>query len=267
MGRKNMEVKTSEPALSSSGKKVKKTKSKKRAAPSDLDSQTGENTFTQEAKDVEDDPNELTLGERLAATLTIDKTEDASNVSSKPPSAASIHVLLKQAVHADDRVLLLECLHTQDEKVISNSISLLGPSDVFKLLDSLISIVESRGAVLVCVIPWLKCLLLQHATRIISQESSIRSLNSLYQIIESRVSTYQSAIKLSSIIDYKFVGIHDDVDDDVMIQPTIYEDVDDESNDDEVADDSASEIEHDSDEPPLLNGFSDFEDDDLMMSE
>lgn len=35
----------------------------------------------------------------------------------EPPSADSVNVLLRQALHADDRALLLDCLYTQDEKV------------------------------------------------------------------------------------------------------------------------------------------------------
>ncbi|KAF9619498.1 hypothetical protein IFM89_007246 [Coptis chinensis] len=127
---------------------------------------------------VEDDLNEPTIGEKLASLelLEDDKVKTPEIVmtspSTKPPSADSVHVLLKQALHADDRVLLLDCLHTRDKKVIANSISLLTPSDVLKLLDFLISIVQSRGAVLVCALPWLKSLLLQHASAIMSQDSS-----------------------------------------------------------------------------------------------
>ncbi|PWA51976.1 small-subunit processome, Utp12 [Artemisia annua] len=56
----------------------------------------------------------------------------------KPPSADSVHVLLKQASHADDRSLLLDYLFRQNEKVNTNSVSLLKPLDVFKLLKPII---------------------------------------------------------------------------------------------------------------------------------
>lgn len=39
-----------------------------------------------------------------------------------------------------------------------------------------------RGAVLVCALPWLKSVLRQHASSIALQESSLRILNSLYQV-------------------------------------------------------------------------------------
>lgn len=130
---------------------------------------------------VNDDQNEPTMGEKLAHLNLIDdnkpKTDEIRESSpAKPPSADSVHVLLKQALHADDRALLLECLYNQDKKVfsylltvstmnhvivaglckklivnynlflqvITKSVSMLKPSDVLKLLHSLVSIIQSR---------------------------------------------------------------------------------------------------------------------------
>lgn len=63
------------------------------------------------------------MGEKLASLNLVDENksndkEQESLVSLKPPSADSVDVLLKQALNADDRALLLDCLYTQDEKVI-----------------------------------------------------------------------------------------------------------------------------------------------------
>lgn len=71
---------------------------------------------------VDDDINEPTMGEKLASlNFHTDEAKGHEKQEypprAKPPSADSVHVLLKQALHADDRVLLLDCLYTQDEKV------------------------------------------------------------------------------------------------------------------------------------------------------
>lgn len=64
------------------------------------------------------------MGEKLIMLHLEDNNEDKSNknlesaLQTKPPSADSVHVLLKQALHADDRALLIDCLYRQDEKVI-----------------------------------------------------------------------------------------------------------------------------------------------------
>ncbi|GJU45857.1 hypothetical protein Tco_1203123 [Tanacetum coccineum] len=67
-------------------------------------------------------------------------------------------------------------------QVITYSVSLLKPSDVFKLLESLIPMIQSRGAVAACALPWIKSLLLQHANIIMYQKVSLIALNSLYQV-------------------------------------------------------------------------------------
>ncbi|RZB98009.1 WD repeat-containing protein 43-like isoform X2 [Glycine soja] len=231
---------------------IKKAKKRQATSDPDLPTTTNEVDLDQhEAAEgvlLDDDLNEPTMGEKLASLSVLDgnksrsDTEQESSVPAKPPSADSVHVLLKQALNADDRTLLLDCLFTQDEKVIRKSIAQLNPSNVLKLLYSLISIIESRGSILVCALPWLKCLLLQHASGIMSQESSLKALNSLYQLIESRVSTFKSAIQLSSCLDTLRIGwllleqAIDEEEDEGEMVPVIYEDKD--TDDDEESDDA-----------------------------
>ncbi|GAB4844702.1 hypothetical protein Ancab_038104 [Ancistrocladus abbreviatus] len=75
-----------------------------------------------------------------------------------------------------------------------------------------------RGAVVVCALPWLRSLLLQHASRIVSQESSLVVLNSLYRLI---------ALQLASNLDFIFAGITDDgVGEFDTVTPVIYKDKD-----------------------------------------
>ncbi|XP_073264384.1 uncharacterized protein [Populus alba] len=193
---------------------------------------------------VEYDVNEPTMGEKLASITLQDngKTNsleiEESPPHAKPPSADSVNILLKQALRADDRALLLDCLYTQDEKVIANSISLLNPSDVLKLLQSLLSIIHSRGAILACALPWLRSLLLQHSTGIMSQESSLHALNSLYQVVD------------------------DASDENHTVTPVIYED-NDESDDEESED--AMETDQDSKEDQeASDGLGDIEGSDGM---
>ncbi|XP_030547879.1 WD repeat-containing protein 43 [Rhodamnia argentea] len=200
---------------------------------------------------VEDDLNEPTMGEKLEKLNLVDGGINMSHEKQDltplaQPRADSVNVLLKQALHADDRALLLDCLYTQDEKVIANSISLLNPSDVLKLLQFLISIVESRGAVLVCALPWLRRLLLQHSSGIVSQEASLAALNSLYQLIESRVSTFRPALQLSVSLDVLYAGVIDEKEEeDTPVKPVIYEDHD---SEEEGSEDAIMDIDHHSPE-------------------
>ncbi|KAI5668494.1 hypothetical protein M9H77_18347 [Catharanthus roseus] len=210
------------------------------------------------------DLNEPTMGEKLANLKLAENNEvkglenTESSLHTKPPSADSVHVLLRQALHADDRTLLIDCLYRQDEKVIANSVSQLNPSDVLKLLQSLVPIIQSRGAVLACALPWLRSILLQHASRIMSQESSLLALNSLYQLIESRVSTFNRALKLSSSLDLLYAGnVNEGEEESEAIIPVIYEDKD---ESDEEIDSMYTGSEEDGKEHENLSGLSDFED-------
>lgn len=214
----------------------------------------------EDAHETEVEDNELTMADKHASLdMVVDDNADIEERQylslTKPPSADSIHVLLKQALHADDRALLLDCLYNRDDKVIANSVSQLSPTDIFKLLDSLVSIIQSRGAVLVCALPWLRSLLLQHSSRIMSQESSLLTLNSLYQIIESRVGTLGPALHLASSLDFLYTGVEDDgVDEYESVPPVIYED-NDETEEDKCEDEvMETDEEH---EPEELSGISD----------
>lgn len=69
--------------------------------------------------------NEPTMGDKFES-LKLLGGEELSNEESnkaaapsddKPPTAASVNVLLRQALHADDRSLLLDCLYNRDEQV------------------------------------------------------------------------------------------------------------------------------------------------------
>ncbi|KAL3638868.1 hypothetical protein CASFOL_016775 [Castilleja foliolosa] len=214
-----------------------------------------------------DDLSEPTMEEKLAS-LNMEDNDNYMNLdvvdvapNAKPPSADSVYILLKQALRADDRALLIDCLFRQDEKVITNSLSVLNPSDVHQLLQSLVAIIQLRGAVLACAIPWLKRLLLLHAGSIMSQDSSLAALNSIYQLIESRVSNFNSALQLSSGLDLLYAKIVDDkTEENDVATPAIYED-DDDSDDEGVEDLMDVESVEDGEEPQANSDISDKEED------
>ncbi|CAH8353799.1 unnamed protein product [Eruca vesicaria subsp. sativa] len=212
---------------------------------------------------VEDANNEPTMGEKFESLNLLDK-EKLSNEESndKPPTAASVNVLLRQALHADDRSLLLDCLYNRDEQVIANSVAKLNSAEVLKLLNSLLPILQSRGAVLACAIPWIKCLLLTHSSGIMSQESSLLALNSMYQLIESRVSNLHTAVEVSSSLDL----IVDDLDEEEEDEgPVIYEDKDTDDEEGEGPDEAMeTDEEADESEDEAADGVNEFEDFDDM---
>ncbi|CAO2815298.1 unnamed protein product [Amaranthus hypochondriacus] len=242
---------------------LKKKSRKKRRAPED-DAPILEDKVHDKGEDADGtqiDDNEPTMADQLAI-LDLDNKKDteiqekAEPPKTQPPSADSVHVLLKQALHADDRALLLDCLYNQDDKVITNTVSVLNSVDIFKLLTSILSIIQSRGAVLACTLSWLKSLLLQHSSMIMSQESSLPALNSLYQLIESRIANLNPAMHLSSSLDLLYAGVDDEgVDEYDTAPPVIYED--DDESDEEESEEDAMEIDEETKEPEDFSGLSD----------
>ena len=71
------------------------------------------------------------MGEKLATLSLITDSKQQQEPSlvaatqPQPPSADSVQVLLRQALRADDRVLLFDCLYNRDEKVGSGTFSFL----------------------------------------------------------------------------------------------------------------------------------------------
>jgi U3 small nucleolar RNA-associated protein 5 len=74
---------------------------------------------------VDDTLNEPTIGDKLESLDLLngekvnseESNRDSAPGDDKPPTAASVNVLLRQALHADDRSLLLDCLYNRDEQV------------------------------------------------------------------------------------------------------------------------------------------------------
>ncbi|XP_013615735.1 PREDICTED: uncharacterized protein LOC106322123 [Brassica oleracea var. oleracea] len=136
-------------------KKHKKKKNRKRAEPDpdpDVPStREPRDSGVDEDRDggvVEDAHNEPTMGDKFESLHLLEgekqSSKDSAPVDDKPPTAASVNVLLRQALHADDRSLLLDCLYNRDEQVIANSVAKLNSAEVLKLLNSLLPILQSR---------------------------------------------------------------------------------------------------------------------------
>lgn len=94
-----------------------------------------------------------------------------------------------------------------------------------------------------------------------SQESSLVALNSLYQLIESRVATLRPAVQLASSLDILFAGVDDDgVDEYESAPPVIYEDND--ESEEEQSGDDAMDTDQETKEPEEFSGLSDINESD-----
>lgn len=233
--------------------------------------------------------DEQTLEEKLIALKVIedgdarDHNEDAQDFDkSVVPRADSLQVLLSQALKAEDNALLEQCLNVGDEKVILNTIRRLRPFEAAKFLSVAVSKMEGRPQRALGLVPWVRAVLLQHASFVMTNLAMQPVLTTLYQIIETRLSVFRPLLSLSGRLDLIMAQIqknesqgkedqqeaavvYEEEDDepeaiDVMVDGGSQydledEDEDSESDDEDEDDDMGDDDEMDEDEPDIkLNG-------------
>ncbi|XP_024381323.1 uncharacterized protein [Physcomitrium patens] len=151
---------------------------------------------------------EPTLEERMIALKVIEEVDlkdlkgDTHDLDrTVVPRADSLQVLLSQALQADDNSLLEQCLNIHDEKVISNTIRRLRPFEAAKFLTVAVSKMEGRPQRALGLVPWVRAVLLQHASFVMTNLALQPVLTSLYQIIEARLSVFRPLLSLSGRLD------------------------------------------------------------------
>ncbi|KAJ7951868.1 WD repeat-containing protein 43 [Quillaja saponaria] len=97
-----------------------------------------------------------------------------------------------------------------------------------------------------------------------SQESSLHALNSLFQLIDSRVSTFKAAIQLSSCLDILYTGIIEEEVDEIQTLPAIFEDKD---ESEEESEDAMETDQGSGDEKSSANSDSDTEESHGLISD
>lgn len=247
--------------------------------------------------------DEQTLEEKLIALKVIEEGDAKDhNVDAQEfdkavvPRADSLQVLLSQALKAEDNALLEQCLNVGDEKVISNTIRRLRPFEAAKFLSVAVSKMEGRPQRALGLVPWVRAVLLQHASFIMTNLAMQPVLTTLYQIIETRLSVFRPLMSLSGRLDLIMAQIqknesqgkedqqkeaavvYEEEDDepeavDVMVDGGSQYDLEDEddenseSDDEDEDDDMGDDDEMDEDEPDIKlngngNGMSEGEEDD-----
>lgn len=208
------------------------------------------------------DENEETMEDKLKA-LGILQEEGIEKPGSKDnmtatPKADSLQVLMTQALLSDDNVLLEQCLSVTDERVIANTIRKLKASDAAKFLQLSVFKLDARTKRSLLLVPWIKGVLLHHASYIMSNPSMQSMLNTLYQIIDARLSVFRPLLSLSGRLDVIMAQIStsDEANRQEEIEPAaVYEesdnDVDEEVED--VMDDDMEEERDSADSEEDLN--------------
>lgn len=141
----------------------------------------------------------MTFGERIASLVDA-HVPDAASTPEKGdiPRFDSLSVLLSQAISNGDSELLEKCLSLHSAKTIGETTKHLPPRDVAALLALLVSKVGAspgRGEILAT---WIKSILIHHVGYISGTGVCKRSLVDLYQLMDTRLTSYVDIMSLRS---------------------------------------------------------------------
>lgn len=232
------------------------------SATSDITTNSS-NRHTPKGKD------EMTLAERVASEEMGIGGGDNNNNNNEDGAisgsirANSMHSVLMQAVRTNDQALLDTALYSrsaseQSLAVLSTTVRNLPPQYVVPLLALLVDKFQSAPAHGLVLVQWVKVILTEHLSYLMTIPNIVASLSGLYLMIHSRLETHKTLLKLSGRLDLvlaqvakaqmgsdaapplNIIAEEDDDDDDGNADPKILS-VDDDNDDAE--DDSDEDME------------------------
>lgn len=132
-------------------------------------------------------------------------------------SVSSMYQLLTQAITSLDKDLLERCLRVRDRKMISSTVSRLEPSVILPLLKIVIKRCQSKPNDSLYLIEWIRSCLVIHSSYLLSLDQVSAELSDLYTVLESRISNFESLLKLSGRLDS--ILVHGTIDSNLSQDP------------------------------------------------
>uniref|UniRef100_A0A8C6I3H6 WD repeat-containing protein 43 n=1 Tax=Mus spicilegus TaxID=10103 RepID=A0A8C6I3H6_MUSSI len=134
--------------------------------------------------------NEATIEERLGA-MDLDRKGRKDDLQTN-----SFAVLLTQGLESNDFEILNKVLQTKNVNLIKRTVLRIPLRVVIPLLQELTKRLQGHPNSAALMIQWLKCVLTIHASYLSTLPDLVEQLGTLYQLMESRVKTFQ---KLSNL--------------------------------------------------------------------
>ncbi|KAM5292491.1 WD repeat-containing protein 43 [Ctenodactylus gundi] len=130
--------------------------------------------------------SEASIEERLGA-MDIDKKEGKDDLL----QTNSFPVLLTQGLESNDFEMLNKVLQTRNLNLIKKTVLRIPLHAVIPLLQELTKRLQGHPNSAVLMVQWLKCVLTVHASYLSTLPDLVHQLGTLYQLMESRVKTFQ----------------------------------------------------------------------------
>lgn len=127
--------------------------------------------------------------------------KESNNETQSAPKADTVRSALVQALHSNDQALLESCLQVNDAQVINKTIQILPPQYVVTFMKAIVDRLQLKPARAASLILWIKYLLYNHASYLVSLPNLVNHLSTLYLAIDSRLSSYKKLVKLSGRLD------------------------------------------------------------------
>ncbi|KAJ3092808.1 WD repeat-containing protein 43 [Quaeritorhiza haematococci] len=155
---------------------------------------------------------EPTIEDRLKSMTILSATNNASGRSAAssnqakpdsmlPPTAGTLHTMLSQAIKSGDKQLLERCLGVRNPKIILATARRLPATQAPLLLEQLLIRLQTRPNRAAALIEWMRAVVMVHSTYLMTVPGLVKQLGTLYQTLESRVSTFQKLLRISGRLD------------------------------------------------------------------
>ncbi|RKO98634.1 hypothetical protein CXG81DRAFT_21167 [Caulochytrium protostelioides] len=118
-----------------------------------------------------------------------------------PLTSESLNTLLAQALQSHDRALLLRVIAVQDARVIQTTVSRLSSSAVAPFAEALLHRLHSGPGAMSQVLPWLRVVLVVHASFLLGNPGVVALLGRLHQQLVNRTENFSELLKLSGKLD------------------------------------------------------------------
>ncbi|KAJ3278551.1 WD repeat-containing protein 43 [Borealophlyctis nickersoniae] len=119
----------------------------------------------------------------------------------KRPTAATLHTLLAQAIHTADAQLIEQALRITDHSVIMQTVRRMSPAHVVPFLEMILERMQKTPGRTSGLVEWMRAVLVVHAAYLMSVPQLVSQLGTLYQALDSRVTTFPKLLRLSGRLD------------------------------------------------------------------
>ncbi|RIA95750.1 WD40-repeat-containing domain protein [Glomus cerebriforme] len=164
-------------------------------------------TTTSEDEDLEDINKDNILS---ADIKDLDMVDFENNSSQKPEeqqhkfkksTGHSMQQMLVQALHSNDKQLLLIVLEQTDPDIINNTVKKLQTKYVVSFLEKAITRFQEKPNTGMHILQWIKAVLLFHMAYLMTVPDLTRKLSKFYQTLDARVMIFQKLLNFQGRLD------------------------------------------------------------------